>query len=389
VVFEKDDFADPTDASNQDCLTQAVCVTRGDTDGLFNAVTQSAWESGAPAGTEWAEGASGETLTYGAWELVAGDPTNQLLRRLSVQIPDSGDAFNLMFTRWAPGAQGGGFRYVRAQTTSFTKEDYADWTLSENQDCIAPSVCLTRRDTQSLFNISAETGSSTNSPAGTGWAMGATQDVDPGSYQPFTTAVGNNPQSAVGQVMSLNITGTDVYYDVVITSFSGGNTGGGFSWVRSRALVTGCTDSGDPRFDARANVDDGYYCGDWTRFVKPPGADATLADSQDCLSSNVCITRGNNGGLFNAVNESSYTAPGPSDTEWNVGGYTADVTTSDYQPWADALGGGAGDVLPYAPSSLHLITDDEYHDVLMLQWSAGSTGGGFMWVRRSVAPPSS
>ncbi len=389
VVFEKEDFADPTYAGNQDCLTPAVCVTRDDTDGLFNAVTQSSWESGGPVGTEWAEGTTGETLIYGAWELAAGDPSNQLLRRLSVQLPASGDAFNLIFTRWAPGAQGGGFRYVRAQTTSFTKEDYADWTLPEHQDCIAPHVCLTRKDNQSLFNIQAEAGYAASSPAGTGWAMGATQDVAPGSYQPFTTAVGNNPQSAVGQVMSLNVTGTDVYYDVVITSFSGGNTGGGFSWVRSRALVTGCTDPGDPRYDARANVDDGYYCGDWTRFVKPPQADPTLAANQDCLTSNVCITRGNNGGLFNAVAESSYTAPGPSDTEWTLGGYTAAVTTGDYQPWADALGGGAGDVLPYAPSSLHLITDVEYHDVVVLQWSAGSAGGGFMWVRRPAAPPPS
>ena len=41
-------------------------------------------------------------------------------------------------------------------TVTFEKAAYADWTLSENQDSLAPTVIITRKDIQSIFNIAQE-----------------------------------------------------------------------------------------------------------------------------------------------------------------------------------------------------------------------------------------
>ena len=59
----------------------------------------------------------------------------------------------------------------------FEKENWADWTLPENQDCITDNVCLTRADQQSLFNAASQDGFdewSEGSPHGTQWAAGPT-----------------------------------------------------------------------------------------------------------------------------------------------------------------------------------------------------------------------
>ncbi|HBB04767.1 TPA: hypothetical protein DCZ39_07945 [Patescibacteria group bacterium] len=38
----------------------------------------------------------------------------------------------------------------------FTKDNYADYTLPENQDCITDNVCITRQDSQGIYNAVSE-----------------------------------------------------------------------------------------------------------------------------------------------------------------------------------------------------------------------------------------
>ena len=52
---------------------------------------------------------------------------------------------------------------LTAQAVVFTKADSADWTLEDNQDRITDNVWITRKHTQSIFNIVQETGYSGNS----------------------------------------------------------------------------------------------------------------------------------------------------------------------------------------------------------------------------------
>lgn len=117
----------------------------------------------------------------------------------------------------------------------FLKSPYADWTLAENQDSLAPTVKITRKDNQSLFNIAQEEGYSGNngSPVGTLWANSATQDATADDYTSFVSMHGGNPTSLIGTTISLYLPGYELYYDLQFTSFSSGNTGGGFGWTRT------------------------------------------------------------------------------------------------------------------------------------------------------------
>ena len=162
-------------------------------------------------------------------------------------ISNTGDAD----LNWELGLSGG--------TVTFTKEDWADWTLPENQDRISENVWITRGDSRGIFNIALEeeyNNDEEDSPIGTLWARGATGEeedfeipccfeeravqVDLEGYGTWRNRVGGNPSS--DQVYSMYIEETGAYYDVVFTSWTRGNDdgvppGGGFSYERTAVFV--------------------------------------------------------------------------------------------------------------------------------------------------------
>ena len=131
---------------------------------------------------------------------------------------------------------------------SFSKADFADWTLPENQDSISATVTITRGDSQSIFNITQEESysGSNDSPMGTLWAKSATADAAPEDYVSFNSmhssggGGGNSgPQSLIGETVSMYIPAENLYFDIQITAYTGGQTGGGFAWTRT------CVEMGD------------------------------------------------------------------------------------------------------------------------------------------------
>src|SRR2546430_11208871 len=67
ISFTKSNYANPLLAENQDRLTANVWITRGSSQGLFNANTESRFTHFlSPAGTEWANGSleNYATLSY-------------------------------------------------------------------------------------------------------------------------------------------------------------------------------------------------------------------------------------------------------------------------------------------------------------------------------------
>ena len=122
---------------------------------------------------------------------------------------------------------------------SFTKENYADWTLEENQDRITDDIWITRKDNQGLLNQFNETSFEREiSPEGTLWRWGATAG-NQNQWTNWDYAVeqsGYNTRYALSQeylfagtpMMSMHVEGTDLYYDILFTSWTGGNQGGGF-----------------------------------------------------------------------------------------------------------------------------------------------------------------
>ena len=133
---------------------------------------------------------------------------------------------------------------VNAQTTwsgpliEFTKTDNADPTIALNQDQITPSVAITRGSSGEIYNATSETTRTKGlSPLGTEWAIGDLSNISSLTFSSFRKAVGS-PQTSVGKKLVLHILEEDVYLSVEFTSWSSGQSGGGFSYKRSTPNVT-------------------------------------------------------------------------------------------------------------------------------------------------------
>lgn len=120
----------------------------------------------------------------------------------------------------------------------FYKAPYSNWNEGANQDRISSNVWITRKDNQGLFNIAQESAfDGTVSPAGTKWAFGRSAELSAENYEVWQTAVSNNPQSMVNKMISLQLTESNRYFDLLFQTFSGNNSGGGFSYVRTEYFL--------------------------------------------------------------------------------------------------------------------------------------------------------
>lgn len=132
-----------------------------------------------------------------------------------------------------------------------------------------------------------------------------------------------------------------------------------------------------------------FWTGDFMSFTKAPNADWNLESNQDRLTNNVWITRKNTQSIFNIAVENGYggSSISPVDTEWAFGQISNDVTTLNFMPFVQLMGGAGSlstNVLNHA-MVLHLISDDIYVDIEFNQWSQGSSGGGGFAYRRSTS----
>ncbi|MEC7520416.1 MAG: lectin-like protein [Myxococcota bacterium] len=379
VTFEKASMADPTDAANQDCITAAVCVTRASSEGIYNAVSETSYDGDAsPADVTFARGYVGQGAALEEWESAVEAGSWWTFQPMAMRLVTDGLDFNVVTYRWGMAGSGGAFAWARSAVTSFAKADATDPTDPAHQDCVTPGVCLTRGDATSLYNAAAETTADGDSPAGTEWAPMATAEASAADYGTFEVAFGASPADRIGQVASLHVLGSDLYFDVVLTAWG---DAGGFAWSRSRAIVIGCMDASAANHDARATADDGF-CGDWQRFAVPSEPDTTLAENQDCLVPEVCLTRGRNQGLFNAASESGYGTGSPYGTGWTDTD-TASALPSDYLDWASMV-----DESPPSktniPLSVTVPTARRAWELVVLRWPGNGSGGGVTYVRREA-----
>ena len=127
---------------------------------------------------------------------------------------------------------------LKGEVVVFTKLDSADWTLPQNQDRIADSVWITRKHNQSIFNIALETGMTNNSPLNTLWSRNSIINTDMDDFTTFRSMNDNNPQGLIGDTVSLYLPDYGMYFNVIFSSFSGGNSGGGFSYSREEMFPT-------------------------------------------------------------------------------------------------------------------------------------------------------
>lgn len=125
--------------------------------------------------------------------------------------------------------------------TNFSKLDFANPSLAASQDRLTSNVWLTRGSSQGLFNARTESFfTHFSSPAGTEWANGSLANYASLSYTDWNSwakGVNAGPSSTVGVNAVLHLIADDIYLSIRFTSWSGGGTGGGFSYQRSTPTV--------------------------------------------------------------------------------------------------------------------------------------------------------
>lgn len=378
ITFTKNNYADCTLEENQDRLTSETWITRNDSQGLFNAFSESYYNTPSPANTEWAFGTTSEwnTLTYTSWyDWFNSNPYGMVGQDAVVHLISENIYIDIKFCGWTQSAGGGGFIYQRSTPNgtivpetiildgpivSFSKADYADYTLEENQDRITESTWITRGDDLDIFNIANET-SYTNytSPTNTLWASGTTADIENLDFKTWAYWNNWNPSSIVDTDAVLYLVSENIYLDIKFTSWS--LTGGGFSYERKapKPVI--------------------LWTGPDITFTRPSLVDWTLPENQDRMTDSTWIARQNTAGIFNAVMESSYITGSPTNTEWAYG-TLADYDTLSYLPWVTwAANNPTGTIGKDAV--LHLISENIYMDIKFTSYAGGGTNGAFSYVR--------
>lgn len=119
--FNKPNFANWTQAENQDRITNNVWLTRKDSQGLFNIHNEAGFVTGSPAGTEWATGNAVDhaSLSFQAWrDWAAFFPPGTIGVDAVVHLIADDIYVDIRFDSWTNGTGGvpggGGFSYTRA-----------------------------------------------------------------------------------------------------------------------------------------------------------------------------------------------------------------------------------------------------------------------------------
>ncbi len=115
-TFEKPDGGDPTEAANQDRLTDRVIITRGNQGQIFNiAVEASADKENSPVGTQWAFGSIADdvsTLDFQRFRDL-GKPKTFENRPMVMYLMEDDIYVDVTFLTWSEN-NNGGFSYERS-----------------------------------------------------------------------------------------------------------------------------------------------------------------------------------------------------------------------------------------------------------------------------------
>lgn len=137
------------------------------------------------------------------------------------------------------------------------------------------------------------------------------------------------------------------------------------------------TEDDSPNDTTDANI----WSGATVSFSKPDGGDPELPANQDRLTSNVWITRDNDGGqIYNIAKESAANKQtSPAETEWAIGNISQ-LSTLSFNNFRTAVG-KPKDVVG-KNLVLHLKLEDIYLSVKFTSWSEKQKGG-FAYERSS------
>jgi hypothetical protein len=131
-AFSKAAGANPALAVNQDRIRSNVWITRGSTQGIYNAFSEAGYaHTLSPAGTTWATGdaVNWPSLTFTDWENWAGGfPPGAVGVNAVVHLVADDIYLDIVFDTWGVGVGGGGaFSYHRAVEPQGTPVEKTTW----------------------------------------------------------------------------------------------------------------------------------------------------------------------------------------------------------------------------------------------------------------------
>ncbi len=329
-TFTKVNYADWTQAANQDRITTNVWLTRKSNQSMYNYFSEPGYVTNtiSPAGTEWAYGTTADLpLTFKSFVSWNGNNPAGVIGSNAVLHLIADDIYlDIKFTAWTGGNGGGGFAYERAG-----------------------AVALTLNGASTLY------------------VQQSSEFVDPGA-----TAADSS-----GTVLTVDVTGTvdtgtlgEYFLDYTATDSRGYTAS-----VRRTVIVM--------------NQVPILWNGPRVTFTKADYADYTSVSNQDRLTSAVWLTRQNNDGLFNIYAESSYSAASsPYATAWAFGS-TSNLFGLSYLSLGDlAASVGGPENLVNSNLVLRLPDENTCIDIKFTAWTPDATGGGGFSYERAKAPAS-
>jgi len=243
VTFSKNGYDDPTQVN--DPIDNNLTIARGNNQGIYNIELEDSWDidgddENSPEGTLWNSDGWGdltdiksrayvsfkESLDYNIGDNILG---TELI--MYDTINDKYWAFK--FTSWTRGGNGGGFSYTRRQINKdiyFIKSDYGD-----EIDEISEGLHITRGDRGWLYNPLVDESYDDETPTGSLWNNGGwdnLSDVEQRNYSSLESIWGGNFRDIPGSEMIMLDTTTDIYWLVKFLSWTDGNNGGGFSYLK-------------------------------------------------------------------------------------------------------------------------------------------------------------
>lgn len=162
TTFTKSNNTDWTMESNQDRITNNVWITRANTQGIFNIVTESNYtDFSSPADTEWAIGTTANigSLTFQNWEYISeSNPPNLVNQDMVVHLITDDIYIDIKFKSWTTGETGGGggFSYERStdQGLSISQFDSENSEIFPNPSSIYIKVKgTTSKANYKVYNV--------------------------------------------------------------------------------------------------------------------------------------------------------------------------------------------------------------------------------------------
>jgi hypothetical protein len=224
-------------SNDTDVIDTDVALTRGTQLGLYNPLTDNAYNNGDTGNLEWNNEGWGDlsnvtTRSYTNWVTAVDNyPPRSVNAELVIHDTLHNKYYTIKFLSWQTAGQGGGFSYVRrlintTHSIVFNKEDNGSQV-----DYIDTNVAITRNNGQEgPYNPLVEEGwDHTVSPVNTLWNKQGWDDLSNVTTRSYTTfdSVGNgNPIEWIANTeLVMKDTVNNKYYKIKFSKYNGNGSG--------------------------------------------------------------------------------------------------------------------------------------------------------------------